>query len=164
MSYAVDGQQHVAVAAGFGTIVPLFGGKQLAAANLRNHSRILAFSVGGDANLPAPTAGAPVPVPEPPDIKADDATLALGKDKYYERCVNCHGMDVASGGVLPDLRYASHDTFTAWDGIVLGGARRDNGMPAFGAIFSREESDAVKAFVIAEARKAYEAQANSSIP
>ncbi|MDJ0751055.1 MAG: PQQ-dependent dehydrogenase, methanol/ethanol family [Woeseiaceae bacterium] len=154
ISYAVDGRQHIAVAAGFGTLAPMFGGKPLAAANLRNYSRILAFTNGGNAALPAPTARARGPVPEPPASVADDATLAAGKDNYYERCVNCHGMDVASGGVLPDLRYASHDTFAAWDAIVLGGAYRDKGMPAFGEIFSKDDSDAIKAFVIAEARKA----------
>ena len=119
-----------------------------------NRSRILAFTTGGKASLPTPTVSAPAPVPEPPDITADDATLAMGKDRYYERCVNCHGMDVASGGVTPDLRYASHDTFAAWDAIVLGGLLRDKGMPAFAAIFSKEDSDAVRAFVIDEARKA----------
>ena len=154
ISYAVDGRQHVAVAAGFGTLVPMFGGKALAAANFKNRSRILAFTTGGEASLPTPTVSAPAPVPEPPDITADDATLALGKDRYYKRCVNCHGMDVASGGVVPDLRYASHDTFATWDAIVLGGSLRDKGMPAFGGIFSKEDSDAVRAFVIDEARKA----------
>jgi mono/diheme cytochrome c family protein len=158
VSYAVDGQQHVAVAAGFGTLAPLFGGKPLASAGIRNHSRILAFRLGGEASLPTPAASAPAPLPEPPAGSADEATLALGKDKYYERCVRCHGMDVASGGVLPDLRYASHDTFAAWDAIVLAGSLRDKGMPAFGGIFSREDSDAVMAFVIHEARRAYAQQ------
>jgi mono/diheme cytochrome c family protein len=97
-------------------------------------------------------------MPEPPSNTADAATLALGKDKYYERCVRCHGMDVASGGVLPVLRYASHDTFAAWDAIVLAGLLRDKGMPAFGGIFSKEDSDAVLAFVIDEARRAYARQ------
>jgi PQQ-dependent dehydrogenase (methanol/ethanol family) len=154
ISYAVDGEQHIAVAAGFGTLAPMFGGKPMAAANLRNRSRILAFTLGGKASLPTPPLTTHAPVPEPPASSADDATLAHGKDKYYERCVNCHGMDVASGGVLPDLRYASHDTFAAWDAIVLGGSLRDKGMPAFGGIFSKEDSDAVRAFVIHEARKA----------
>ena len=108
--------------------------------------------------MPTPAVSAPAPVPEPPANTTDGATLALGKDRYYERCVNCHGMDVASGGVLPDLRYASHDTFAAWDAIVLGGALRDKGMPAFGGIFSKQDSDSVLAFVIDEARRAHARQ------
>ena len=160
VSYAVDGEQHVAVAAGFGTLAPMFGGEPLAAAGLRNYSRILAFRIGGDASLPAPPVVAAGPVPEPPASNADAETLALGKDKYYERCVRCHGMDVASGGVLPDLRYASRETHEIWDAIVLGGSLRDNGMPAFGGIFSKEDSDAVRAFVIDEARRAYLAESS----
>ena len=159
VSYAVDGQQHIAIAAGFGTLAPMFGGKPLAAANFKNYSRVLAFKLRGEADLPPQPTTAPRPMPEPPAGDADETVIALGKDKYYERCVNCHGTDVASGGVIPDLRHASHETFAAWDGIVLGGAYRDRGMPAFGGIFSKEEGDAVKAFVIQEARKAYERQA-----
>ncbi len=158
VSYAVGGEQHVAIAAGFGTLVPMFGGKPLAAANFKNYSRVLAFKIGGEASLPAVEVTAKAPVPEPPDSDADAAMIAVGKDKYYERCVVCHGADVASGGVVPDLRYSSHDTFAAWDGIVLGGAYQGRGMPAFGTIFSKEDGDAVKAFVIQEARKAYEQQ------
>ncbi len=158
VSYAVDGEQHVAIAAGFGALVPMFGGKPLAAANFKNYSRVLAFKIGGEASLPTVEVTAKAPVPEPPASDGDAAMIALGKDKYYERCVVCHGADVASGGVVPDLRYSSHATFAAWDGIVLGGAYRDRGMPAFGGIFSKDDADAVKAFVIQEARKAYEQQ------
>ena len=48
---------------------------------------------------------------------ADAAQVATGKDLYYERCAACHGADVASGGVLPDLRRASADTHAAWDAM-----------------------------------------------
>lgn len=158
ISYAVDGEQHIAVAAGFGTLAPMFGGKPLAAANFKNYSRILAFKTDGNASLPTPVTSAPTAVPEPPGSTADEAMLALGKDKYYERCVRCHGMDVASGGVLPDLRYASPETFATWDAIVLGGSLRGNGMPNFAATLSKEDSDAVMAFVIDQARLAHSQQ------
>ena len=157
-TYSVDGEQHVAVAAGFGTLIPLLGGKVMAAANFKNRSRILAFKIGGEASLPAPPAVEATPVPEPPQEFADESLLAVGKDIYYERCSMCHGLDVASGGLVPDLRYASHDTFESWDAIVLGGSLRDKGMPAFGAIFTKDDSDAIRAFVIDEARRAYAQQ------
>ncbi len=156
VSYSADGRQYVAVAAGWGSLVPLFGGPILASLEMKNYSRILAFKLGGGASLPAPPVIAAAPMPKPPASDAGEAQLALGKDRYYERCVRCHGMDVASGGVLPDLRYASEDTHTMWDAIVLGGSLRDKGMPAFGQIFSKEDSDAVHAFVIQQAGRAYE--------
>ena len=86
-------------------------------------------------------------------MEANAAMLAAGKGLYYDRCVACHGMNVAGGGVLPDLRYATAETHASWDAIVLGGSRRDKGMPAFGGIFSKEDSDAVHAFVINESAK-----------
>ena len=62
------------------------------------------------------------------------------------------------GGVLPDLRFASAETHKTWDAIVLGGARSNQGMPAFGRIFDKEDSDAVHAFVIDVSRRAYARQ------
>jgi PQQ-dependent dehydrogenase (methanol/ethanol family) len=156
ISYSVDGRQHVAVAAGWGTLFAVFGGEATAAMQMQNHSRILAFNLGGDAALPPRPAVAMPAMPEPPDIDADATTMARGKSLYYDRCVACHGMNVASGGLMPDLRHATAETHAAWDAIVLGGSLRDMGMPAFGGILSKADSDAVHAFVVAEARRAFE--------
>ena len=156
VTYAVDGQQHVAVAAGWGTVFALFGGEASAAMGMKNVSRILAFRLDGEASLPPRPAASVAAIPEPPSMEVDAAMLAAGKDLYYDRCVACHGMNVAGGGVLPDLRHATAETHATWDAIVLGGSRLDKGMPAFGGIFTKEDSDAVHAFVIHESRLAYE--------
>jgi quinohemoprotein ethanol dehydrogenase len=84
--------------------------------------------------------------------------LAAGKDIFCERCFACHGPGAVSGGVLPDLRRASLETHEMWDAIVLGGSLRDKGMPGFGQILTKEDSDAVHSFVIERARHAYENQ------
>ena len=126
---------------------------------LKNRSRILTFKLGGAAELPAIDEVAAMPLPEPPASDASPEQLAHGKDLYYERCTPCHGIDVAGGGVLPDLRFASAETHEMWDAIVLGGARSNKGMPAFGMIFDKEDSDAVHAFVVDVSRRAYERQA-----
>ena len=158
ISYSVDDRQHVAVAAGWGTVFALIGGEGLASMGIRNHSRILAFKIGGEAALPAPAATAVARIPEPPASDASQAELARGKDLYYERCVTCHGVDVASGGVLPDLRYSSAGTHAAWDAIVLGGSLLNRGMPSFGQLFSKADNDAVHAFVIERSHHAYDRQ------
>jgi PQQ-dependent dehydrogenase (methanol/ethanol family) len=158
ISYSVDDQQHVAIAAGWGSAFALFGGDGVAMLEQKNHSRILAFRRGGAAALPAIETTAATPFPEPPDSDADEAQLLLGKDLYHERCGVCHGMGVVSGGVLPDLRRSSAEVHATWDAIVLGGAWRDKGMPGFGQIFGKEDSDAVHAFVIERARHAYDKQ------
>ena len=158
VSYAVNDEQHVAIAAGWGSVFALFGGKGAAALGQTNHSRILAFRLGGDQALPELTAAAPLPFPEPPQSDASDAQIAKGKDIYYERCTVCHGTGVISGGVLPDLRRLTQEKHEIWDAIVLGGMLRDIGMPAFGQILNKDDSDAVHAFVIERARLAYAAQ------
>jgi quinohemoprotein ethanol dehydrogenase len=158
VSYSVDDQQHVAIAAGWGSVFALFGGTGTAALGQKNHSRILAFRLGGKQALPTFDLAAPTPFPEPPASDANNAQLALGKDLYHERCGVCHGTGAVSGGVLPELRRASAEVHTTWDAIVLGGSMRDKGMPGFGQIFSKEDSDAVHAFVIERARHAYDTQ------
>ena len=78
---------------------------------------------------------------------------------FQQRLRKCdHGVDVAGGGVLPDLRRLTKEKHQIWDAIVREGALRDIGMPAFGGILSEEDSDAVHAFVIAASRRAYQRQ------
>ena len=158
ISYGIDDQQHVAIAAGWGSIFALLGGKGAAALGQTNHSRILAFRLAGDKALPAAELVAAAPIPEPPGSDASDAELALGKDLYHERCGVCHGTGAVSGGVLPDLRRLPKEKHEIWDAIVLGGSLRDIGMPAFGQILSKEDSDAVHAFVIERSQHAFEMQ------
>ncbi len=158
VSYSAGDQQYIAVAAGWGSIFGLLGSDLTASLGLKNRSRILAFKLGGDAALPAIEEAAAMPIPEPPAMDSSAEQLAHGKDLYYERCSVCHGIDVAGGGVLPDLRFANADTHATWDAIVLGGMRSNKGMPAFGTIFDKNDSDAVHAFVIDASRRAWERQ------
>ncbi len=155
ISYAVDGKQHVAVAAGWGSVFALLGGKGAAMLGQENHSRILAFGIGGEQLLPAIEKVAKV-IPEPPPGDIDATQWATGKDLYHERCSVCHGTGAVGGGVLPDLRYASAETHAKWDAIVLGGLLRDKGMPSFAPIFGKAESDAIHAFVLERSRFWYE--------
>ena len=157
-TYAVDGEQYVTVAAGWGSIFALLGGEALASMGLTNRSRILAYKRGGSAALPELAPAAPQPMPEPPEQTASADTIATGKSLYYQRCVACHGVDVASGGITPDLRYSRAEVHDAWDAIVLEGALRGRGMPAFDSIFDGDDSQAVRAFVIDAAQKAYARQ------
>jgi glucose dehydrogenase/cytochrome c5 len=158
ISYGAGGRQLVAVAAGWGSAFALFGGKATASLGLRNRSRVLAFSLDGKAALPEPEPVIAAELPEPPPFEAEAQQLALGKDLYYERCAVCHGLDAASGGVLPDLRRASPETHAAWDAIVRGGLYRERGMPAFAQIFSAADSEAVRAFVLERAWQAHASQ------
>jgi PQQ-dependent dehydrogenase (methanol/ethanol family) len=158
VSYNVNKEQHIAVAAGWGTAFAMIAGGGMASMGMQNHSRILSFTLGGDAALPTPPPAVAAAIPEPPARTTDEAVLAIGKDFYYERCVFCHGGSGVSGGLVPDLRLSSAETHAAWDAIVLGGSLSDNGMPAFAQIFGKDQSDAIHAFVVDQAWSAYAKQ------
>jgi PQQ-dependent dehydrogenase (methanol/ethanol family) len=147
VTYAVDGEQYIAVVAGWGGTVPLIVGGMLTDAANRNVSRVLVFALGGDKQLP------PLEVVrrdlDPPPLDATPETVQHGKRLYHEYCVGCHGDSALGGGVLPDLRYTQmHD---AWDAIVLDGTLGSRGMVAFDPVLSKADSRAIQSYVISRA-------------
>jgi quinohemoprotein ethanol dehydrogenase len=86
--------------------------------------------------------------------------LAKQGGVYFENefCVDCHGIDAEDArSSIPDLRLASAQTHQQLPAIVLGGLRRDKGMPAFPNL-PIEELNAIQAFILNEAWTAYDAQ------
>ena len=65
---------------------------------------------------------------------------------------------------MPDLRYAPPEVHEEWQGIVLGGNRRLEGMPSFSEKLTAEDSEAIHAYVIEQAWKAYERSRKRSAP
>jgi PQQ-dependent dehydrogenase (methanol/ethanol family) len=156
VSFAVDGEQYVAVLAGRGGGAGLVGGPMARAwQGIVNENRVLAFRLGGDARLPAPrklersiTLSDELRV-----LAADKARVARGKKSYEQYCYMCHGLDTMAGGVIPDLRYASAQTFAEWDGIVIGGSRAGQGMRSFAEVLSADDAQAIRAYVISRAAR-----------
>ena len=149
ISYRADGEQYIAVAAGWAGAVPILGGKD----GTPTHNapmRVLAFKLGGAATLPVPD---PAGVPTVPLVEADADTLALGALRYDEVCRTCHGFDVVSGGMMPDLRYMSAETHAAFRDIVLGGIRAGTGMASFADVLNAGETEAIYAYIVTEAAK-----------
>ena len=158
ISYAVNNEQHIAVAVGWGTIFGLIGGEGTASLGMQNRSRILAFKLNGDQTLPIPPPQPAVTIVEPPAVEASPLQLARGKNLYTKRCSTCHGDSAVSGGVIVDLRYSTPETHDMWDAIVLGGAYRTNGMPAFATVLTADDSKAIQTYVLARTRLAWERQ------
>jgi len=149
ISYAVDGEQYIAIAAGWAGAVPILGG----GGTTRTHNapmRILAFKLGGDAKLPASDLERDVTLPE---IEASEETLAEGANAYDAVCRTCHGFGVISGGMMPDLRYMSAETHRQFNEIVLGGLRAQQGMASFADKVTPEQVDAIHAYIVSEAAK-----------
>ena len=155
VTYSIDGEQYVTVLAGWGGSLALFGGEMAAAAGVRNISRILTFKLGSTGRLP--DIEAPMLQADPPPRVEDEVLIALGKQRYADRCMVCHGDGVVGGGVVPDLRYMDVEKHQMWQGIVLGGLHRERGMVSFAGALTPEESTAIQAFVIERAHQMLEA-------
>jgi quinohemoprotein ethanol dehydrogenase len=148
ISYSVAGEQYVAVAAGRG-LQPYYQ---------PNYSRVLAFKLGGQAELP-PAAEYVPPELDPPPSTAGPEVIARGGAVYGQNCVQCHGNRI---GTFPDLRYsATLADQSAFDAIVLDGMRAVNGMVSFAAALTREDAAAVRAYLVSLANEAKAEQAHA---
>jgi quinohemoprotein ethanol dehydrogenase len=152
VTYRLDGKQYVAVVAGWGGALALVGGEALTAGSISNRSRLLVFSLEGEASLPPATEERLAF--DPPPLTGSAEQVAQGKVEYLHYCVFCHGDAAVSGGVTPDLRVLDAEQHQQWDAIVLGGLHWQSGMVGFGDELSKAQSDAIQQYVIERARKA----------
>ena len=97
-----------------------------------------------------------VELPEPPAIEATAEELARGAALYAAECASCHGDGAVSGSETSDLRYSPTAVHRSWNAIVVEGIYATGGMPAFKATLSPKDAEAIRAFVVHEARSAYE--------
>jgi quinohemoprotein ethanol dehydrogenase len=147
ISYSVAGEQYIAVAAGWAGSMPIIG--MPGTPVHRAPTRILAFKLGGKAQLPLPREQA---FTIPASMKVSAATLERGQASYNSHCRICHGIDARSGGMMPDLRFMSAATHAEFEAIVLQGARAARGMPPFAERLKPEDVTAIHAWVIEQAR------------
>jgi alcohol dehydrogenase (cytochrome c)/quinohemoprotein ethanol dehydrogenase len=152
-AYEVNGEQYIAVMAGWGGGFPLMEGKEAAkSGNLRNVSRVLVFKVGGTATLPALAPEQQLAL-NPPPATADAATVAAGERLFGQYCSVCHGESAVGGGVVPDLRASSFLGNDFWYEIVLNGAMKGAGMAPFKSVLDQKDAAAIRAYVIKRANE-----------
>ncbi len=158
ISYAVDGTQYVAVAAGFGGGA-LGSGPNAKAAIMdwHNEGRVLVWKLGGKVAMPT-NRRRDRTIPKPIGIPSTPEQLALGTSLYNLRCATCHGFGAASSHVVPDLRQTSAERHAIFERIVLGGALVGGGMPSFEGLLTKDEVAAIQVYVLAQARAAWAAQ------
>ena len=160
MTYEVNGEQYIAVLAGWGGGYAILGGELgKKSGNQRNISRILAFKLGGTASLPAVPVE-PARVLNPPVQTANAAMIDSGRKLYGRYCVGCHGSDVVSGGLNPDLRYSGYLGNNGWFEIVLGGTLRKEGMVSFRQVLDHQTAAAIRSYVIQRATEAKAGESN----
>jgi quinohemoprotein ethanol dehydrogenase len=86
-------------------------------------------------------------------LAATPAEVEQGRVLFANFCSRCHGGDVVSGGSVPDLRYASDTTHESFEEIVLGGARREYGMPSFTGDLLPAQVRLIHAYILDRARE-----------
>jgi len=150
ISYQLDGEQYIAVLQGWGGETGLPFGAISGPLGMVNISRVLVYKLGGEAKLPIIEL-AEQALPAHNLKPGSSETIEQGREVYNTFCVVCHGGNAVSAGLIPDLRYRITELDAAWQGIVIDGTLKSNGMPAWDKYLSREEADAIKSYVVHEA-------------
>jgi len=148
MTYAVDGEQFVAVMAAWGGGGYPYVPRDSAAYRHGNEGRLLVFRLGGGP-VPQPGDLPPLEVaPEPPPglLPADRETLARGQWLFMSNCTMCHSNQHRS--ITPDLRRMSAATHAVFRDIVMDGLLVPAGMPRWDDLFSEADVEAIHAYLV----------------
>jgi quinohemoprotein ethanol dehydrogenase len=154
VTYSINGDQYVAVLAGWGGIWALAPGiLSEVAGPIRNVSRLLVFKLNGTARLP-PEQPVPQRPLEPPAPSGTPEQIAEGARQYGRFCGACHGDAAYGGGLLPDLRRSAllADS-AAWSSVVHDGALRGRGMVGFAPVLNGEQVEEIRHYVIRRANE-----------
>ncbi|GJD60489.1 PQQ-dependent dehydrogenase, methanol/ethanol family [Methylobacterium frigidaeris] len=165
MSYEINGEQHIAVLAGYGGAnglhVPYIDDVKIG-----QTGRLLVFKLGGTATLPDNEVK-----PQPASVAVDDfapGMVAKGGDLFGANCLFCHGFAAWSNGVVPDLRRSQiNASKDGWRTVILDGVLKDRGMISFKDRLSDQDIEAIRAYIQDRARQlardeALEAQARTA--
>ncbi len=155
ITYMIDGEQYVAVLAGWGGVFPLSptGFLTEQSGPLPNISRLLVFKLGGTAALPPAREFERRPL-DPPPFTGTEAQVSRGAYDFGRYCSQCHNDAAIGSTVLPDLRRsAALENRDTWMAIVHDGALEDNGMVSFGPSLSRERIEGIRQYVIKRAHE-----------
>lgn len=152
-TYTVNGEQYVAVQAGYGGAAITVGTipPSSAAAKYQNVNRIIAFKLGGPA-VPLPTPRVAAAIQKPPQQTAGKESIQAGETKFVQECSRCH---VLGPSVTPDLRNLSPGLHAAFKDIVLRGAVAPTGMEAFDDLLTEKDVEDIHAYLIDQAWQAY---------
>jgi quinohemoprotein ethanol dehydrogenase len=152
MTYLVDGKQYVAVMSGWGgpTVLnnrPIGKGKI-------GRGRLSVYTIGGTGKLEIAEQPVLPPVPMPTfKLAVTPAQVSEGSKLFANYCMRCHGANVVSGGLVPDLRYATEATHKSFQDIVRGGILHEFGMASFADDLTAEQVKEIEGFVLSRAKE-----------
>jgi PQQ-dependent dehydrogenase (methanol/ethanol family) len=155
ITYRINGEQYVAVMAGYGGSMGMASASDFEKRKMPN-GLIVAFKLGGQAQL-LPYAPVPLDKPDPSSENFTPAQIATGNKFYFMYCTICHG-----GPVNPDLRRSKllKDKDT-WQKVVIDGALSPNGMASFAAYLKPEDADDIRAYVNEQAKALLKSEAGN---
>ncbi len=156
ITYALDGEQYIAIAVGFGGGIGAEAGAISHAWKAKNRSRVLVYKLGGNHTLPPVSAEPELAMLKPAPVTADNEQVQQGLVLFARHCSFCHGDGLRSSGLVPDLRYSQAAIHQLWQDIVRGGILERNGMVSFAQYLSAEEAELIRQYVLSEANRVYE--------
>ncbi len=147
VSFRANGEQYIAVLAGYGGSMGMATPSDWMRRPPAN-GVLLAFKIGGTGKL----AKLP-PQPRAPLVQSNDsftaAQIAKGGQEFGAFCAICH-----NGPVNPELmRSAIAGNADAWRSVVMEGALSQNGMISFAPWLTADEAEAIRGYVLSEARR-----------
>jgi len=154
MTYAIDGEQYVAILAGWGGVWDIAPGIMAAKSGRpRNISRLLVFKLGGSARLP-PAPPMRELVLDPPAFTGTAAQVTRGGALYARYCGVCHGDAAVSGTLNPDLRHSpAIGSADALRSVVVAGALEHRGMVSFREVVNDADAEAIRQYVLKRANE-----------
>ena len=155
-TYAVNGEQYIAVQVGYGGTGISEGElpPKSAAVKYENANRIIAFKLGGGP-VPTPAVRVIDPIDKPPEQTAGPEAVHAGEIKFIQECSRCHVLGLSS---TPDLRRLNARLHAAFKDIVLHGVLASAGMERFDDILSDNDVDNIHAYLIDQSWAAYRTQ------
>ena len=152
MSYQLDGEQYVAVMAGWGGVGLRLFFPGIAPMKYQNSTRLLVFKLdGGEVSFPPLVEKAEIQ-PAAEDLPTDEATLTLGEKKFDRYCAACHSKRNLPNG-FPNLWNISPPAEEMFDQIVLEGIYSYAGMASFADVLTPADTLAIRAWIADDRRK-----------
>jgi alcohol dehydrogenase (cytochrome c)/quinohemoprotein ethanol dehydrogenase len=154
MTYSINGEQYVAVLAGWGGIMSMAPGILAEAGGpVRNISRLLVFKLHGAAALPPEPPLSRLPL-DPPAFKGKAEQVVQGAKSYGRSCGMCHGDAAYGSTVVPDLRRSGLlNDAKSFAAVVHDGLLKDKGMVGFGSVLSPEQVENIRQYIIKRANE-----------
>jgi quinohemoprotein ethanol dehydrogenase len=153
MTYAIDGEQYVAVLVGWGGVWDVSAGALVTSKLTPNISRLMVFKLGAKGTLPAPPPSAER-VLDPPPPSGTAQQIAAGDKWYSNSCSVCHGAQAVAGKLNPDIRHSvALGDPKLWQAIVHDGTLKQNGMVAWKGQFTPTQIEEIRLYTIKRANE-----------